>query len=84
LPGRKARRITPTTSEPLNQERLLIRRARVETDIRRGRLLGLVELDGNTVHGPSFGLASAEISYLLARAQPERPDLLMASTMVVE
>jgi len=71
--------LAPSTSEPLNQERLLIRRARIEADIRRGRLLGLVELDGNTVHGPALGLASTEISYLAARAQAERTDLFMVS-----
>jgi hypothetical protein len=71
--------LTPVTSQPLNQERLLIRRARVEVDVRRGPLLGVIELDGNTVHGPAFGLASAEISYLAARKPPARPDLVMLS-----
>jgi len=71
--------LTPSTSEPLNQERLLIRRARLEADVRRGRLLGMVEIDANTVRGPTTGLASAEFSYLAIRSQPELPDLFMAS-----
>lgn len=71
--------LAPVTSDPLNQERVLIRRARIEADVRRGPLLGFIEVDGNTVHGSSFALASAEISYLLLRQQPQRPDLLMAS-----
>jgi hypothetical protein len=72
-------RLAPTTGEPLNQERLLVRRARVEVDVRKGPLLGMLEFDGNTVRGPAFGLAMAEMSLLFARKPPAREDLLMAS-----
>jgi hypothetical protein len=71
--------LAPGSSEPLNQERILIRRARLEADVRKGRLLGILEIDGNTVRGSAVGLASAEISYLLARQPPARPDLAMLS-----
>jgi hypothetical protein len=71
--------LAPASGEPLNQERFLIRRARVELDVRKGGLLGSLEIDGNTVRGPSMGLAMAEISFLLARKPPAREDLVMAS-----
>jgi len=62
--------LAPSTSAPLNQERFLIRRARLEADVRRGPLLGWIELDANTINGPAIGLASAEISYLLRLHAP--------------
>jgi hypothetical protein len=71
--------LAPVTGEPLNQERLLVRRARLELDVRKGPLLGLLELDGNTVRGPSVGLTAAEVSLLLARQPPAREDLVVAS-----
>jgi len=71
--------LAPTSGQPLNQERLLIRHGVFEIDARRGRLLGVLMVEGNTVKGPSFGLNLAEISYLLARQPPARPDLAMLS-----
>jgi hypothetical protein len=71
--------LAPASSEPLNQERLLIRRARIEIDVRRGPLLGVLEVDANTVRGPTFGLSNAEISFLAARKPPARPDLATIS-----
>lgn len=71
--------LAPATGEPLNEERVLIRRARVGIDVRKGALLGSLEIDGNTVQGPSMGLVKAEMSLLLARQPPAREDLVMAS-----
>ena len=71
--------LAPATAEPRNEERLFIRRARLALDVRRGRLLGTIELDGNTVRGPTSGLAAAEMSLLLARKPPARSDLVMMS-----
>ena len=75
--------LAPAGGEPLNQERFLIRRARVEVDVRKGGLLGSLEIDGNTVRGPSIGLSRAEMSFLLACKPPAREDLVMASIGLV-
>jgi hypothetical protein len=72
--------LTATTAEPLNQERIFIRRARLQANVRKGPLLGWVEIDGNTVRSPTLGLAAAEIGYLWTRPLPERSDLLHFST----
>jgi hypothetical protein len=72
--------LTATTAEPLNQERILVRRARLQANVRKGPLLGWVEIDGNTVRSPTLGLAAAEIGYLWSRTLPERSDLLHFST----
>ena len=62
--------LAPSTSAPLNQERFLIRRARLEADVRRGPLLGWIELDANTINGPAIGLASAESPIFCACTRP--------------
>lgn len=43
--------LSPTTGEPLNQTRLLVRRARLRADATRGAWGATVEFDGNTVQG---------------------------------
>jgi hypothetical protein len=48
--------------QPLNQNRFLIRRARIKAESSFRYAEFLLELDGNTVRGPSFGLQRAEVS----------------------
>jgi hypothetical protein len=62
--------IAPVTGEPLNQQRFLIRRARLQLHTRQGPWLGFVEIDGNTVKSPNVGLTAAEISFLLTPTPP--------------
>lgn len=62
--------VTPVTGEPLNQQRFLIRHARLRLQTRQGPWLGVVEVDGTTVKSPSVGLLGAEISFLLSRTPP--------------
>lgn len=47
---------------PLNQDRFLVRRARVRLDGEWKYALTTIELDGNTVRGPAFGLRNAHAS----------------------
>jgi hypothetical protein len=48
--------------QPLNQNRFLLRRARLKVESKHRYAEFLLELDGNTVKGPSFGVHRAEIS----------------------
>ena len=49
-----------STGEPLNQNRFVLRRARLRTEIDRGLVTGALELDGNTVNGPQMRVLNAE------------------------
>jgi hypothetical protein len=54
--------LNPTSGTPLNEDRFLIRRARLGVAFDRRYGEGRIELDGNTVHGPAFRLVDAEAS----------------------
>ena len=54
--------INPSTGAPLNEDRFLIRRARVKASLDGTFVFGSVEFDGNTVRGPTVRLLSAEAS----------------------
>jgi hypothetical protein len=62
--------VDPATGAPLNQTRYLIRRARLHLDIDHGRMAGSLELDANTVNGPSAGVIDAEVT-VRARARDD-------------
>lgn len=61
--GDSVDQLDPSTGEPLNQERLLVRRARLRAKGARGDFSGRLELDGNTVAGSALRLLSAELRY---------------------
>lgn len=63
--------LDPATGDPLNQERFLVRRARVRASAERGPWSGAVEIDGNTVDGATARLLAAEVAW---RA-PTGPDV---------
>lgn len=48
--------------QPLNQNRFTLRRARLKAESKYRYAEFLLELDGNTVRGPSFGVQRAEVS----------------------
>jgi hypothetical protein len=54
--------IDPSTGAPLNQTRYLVRRARLHLDVDHGHVAGSLELDGNTINGPSAGIIDAEVT----------------------
>jgi ElaB/YqjD/DUF883 family membrane-anchored ribosome-binding protein len=53
------------SGQPFNQDRFLIRRARLGVIMDRRYGEGRIEVDGNTVNGPAFGLTGAEASLKL-------------------
>jgi hypothetical protein len=52
------------SGQPLNTDRFLLRRARVKIEKAFTYASTMVEVDGNTVNGPSFGLLHAEASVM--------------------
>ncbi|HYV49065.1 MAG TPA: hypothetical protein VFA20_29600 [Myxococcaceae bacterium] len=68
--------LDPSTGAPLNQDRFLVRRARLHAGVTRGLFSASVEVDGNTVSGPALRLIDAEVS---ARWPSEGPPLAMLS-----
>lgn len=63
---------------PLNQDRFLVRRMRLRLAGEWEYASALVEIDGNTVDGPAFGLRQAEGALLYRRQKGELP-LVQAS-----
>jgi hypothetical protein len=54
--------VNPSTLQPLNEERFVIRRARLRTTIERQYVAGALEFDGNTVNGSTARIVGAEAS----------------------
>jgi hypothetical protein len=61
---------------PLNQNRLLVRRARLRVDRGWDFASATIEVDGNNNNGLAFGLRRAEASLLLRATDPLAPPLL--------
>jgi hypothetical protein len=53
--------IDASTGEPLNTERFYVRRARLRAAIERGIVGGDIELDGNTVEGPTARIVAGKL-----------------------
>jgi hypothetical protein len=58
---------------PLNQDRFLVRRARVRLDRGWKWAHAAIEIDGNTTRGPTFGLRRAEASILYRSSDADAP-----------
>jgi len=72
--------LNPSTGNPLNEDRFMIRRARLRATLDRTYVAGLLELDGNTVNGPTARIAGAEASLRLPGPDgPGGVPLLMAT-----
>jgi hypothetical protein len=70
--------INTSTGDPLNEDRFLIRRARLKATLDRTYVAGALELDGNTVRGPTARIAGAEASLKLpGGAGDGAPPLIM-------
>jgi len=63
------------TGTPINQNRFLVRRARVRFDRGWDYAFATVEIDGNNVNGLAFGLRRAEASLLWRNPDPALPPL---------
>jgi hypothetical protein len=70
--------LDPASGNPINDERFLIRRARLRATLERWYVAGALEFDGNTVNGATARIIGAEASL---KWPPERgtPPLLMAT-----
>jgi hypothetical protein len=55
--------LNPSTAQPLNKTRFLIRRARLRADLEYQWIAGALELDGNTVNGAQARIIGAEASF---------------------
>jgi GNAT superfamily N-acetyltransferase len=62
--------LDPSTGQPLNDQRLLIRRGRLRAEAHRGALAAAIELDGNTQSGAVARLLGAQVSWTFAPADP--------------
>jgi hypothetical protein len=71
--------------QPLNQNRFVLRRARLKLESSHRYADFLLELDGNTVKGPSFGVQRAEVSavYRGADAPIDKAPLIALSAGVL-
>jgi hypothetical protein len=65
--------INQSTGDPINEERFMIRRARLRASLDRDYVAGLVEFDGNTTKGTTARLIGAEASVKLPGEQPDLP-----------
>jgi hypothetical protein len=68
-----------STGEPLNEDRFLIRRARLRAAIDDTYVSGAVEFDGNTVRGPLARILAAEASLKWPGTDPAVGPLVMAT-----
>jgi hypothetical protein len=64
---------------PLNQDRFLVRRARLGVDWGTRHTAASIEVDGNNVNGIAFGLRRAEASLVLRSQDTSAPPLLAVS-----
>jgi hypothetical protein len=76
LDQRSEDELSSGSGEPLNEDRYLIRRARVRVAVDAGWVGGAVELDANTVRGMAAGLTNAQVD--LRVAPGGRPPLVLS------
>jgi hypothetical protein len=68
-----------STGNPDNDQRFLIRRARLKLALEREYTAGVLELDGNTTNGTQARLVDAEASVKLPGEHPDDVPLIMAT-----
>jgi hypothetical protein len=71
--------VNPSTLAPLNEERFVIRRARLRTTIEKEYAAGALEFDGSTVNGSTARIVGAEASLKLPGEEGSPVPLLLAS-----
>lgn len=74
--------LDPGSGEPLNEDRFLIRRARVRVEARHGFVHGNITTDANTVDGPTFRLLNAEASLGYPRGDAPYVELTMGLFLI--
>lgn len=58
--------LDPSTGQPLNEDRFLIRRGRLRAEAHRDALSAAIEFDGNTQAGPAARVVSAQVGWTFA------------------
>jgi hypothetical protein len=71
--------LNPATGEPLNEDRFTITRARLRAEASARVLSGALELDGNTVQGPTARIVEAEVSARWPAPSADAPPRVMAT-----
>lgn len=71
--------INPATGEPLNDERFAITRGRLRADVSGSILSASLELDAQTVDGPSARIFEAEVSAKWPTPNEKTPPYVMAT-----
>ncbi len=67
------------SGDPLNEARFLIPRARLRVDVEKEIVLGALELDANTIKGPTARILDAELSARWQGPDKKGPPLLMGT-----
>ena len=71
--------IDGATGQPLNTQRFVIPRARLRADVDRGPIVAALELDANTLQGPTARILDAEITARVQAREPGAPPYLAAT-----
>jgi hypothetical protein len=58
--------LDPSTGQPLDEERFLIRRGRLRAEAHRDTLSAAIEFDGNTQSGPTARIVGAQVGWTYA------------------
>jgi len=75
--------LDPSTGQPLNEDRFLIRRGRLRVEAHRDALSGALELDGNTQSGPAARILAAQVGWSYA-PDPRDPALAVVTAGLVK
>jgi hypothetical protein len=76
--------IDGATGAPLNTQRFVIPRARLRADFDRGPLAAALELDANTIAGPTARIIDAEITARFQGRDPRAPPYLAATVGLIK
>ena len=71
--------LSPSSRQPLNEQRFTIPRARLRVEARRDQAFGAIELDGNTLNGATARLLGAQVGWkLVPGGRAGEPPLVVA------
>ena len=71
--------VNGSTGQPLNQDRITLRRGHARLEAEKGAVLGSLEIDANTTNGPQIRPIDAEVSLRWPEATDRRlPSILIA------
>lgn len=71
--------VNPSSGNPFNETRFLIKRARIRAQLDYAWLFGRLEFDGNTVNGPAARLQAAEVGVRYRAKEKGAPPYIAAT-----